>query len=253
MFNYVIGYSEELKGEGNETWPRRAVCYRISRIDHLLIMSSKSGFVSKADQEAIDKMVTDKDPQFLAGEIIELKVKFTDKGIESFNRQLYMRPTDFEKVEGEENTYIFRCTEVQAINYFFKLARDVEILAPERTRDKFIQRYRDAYMQYVDQDEYDEDDSAEAFDPTAFLAELGDGKMVPDESISDDELYEKALEIVFEVGKVSTSLLQRKLSIGYGRAARIVDKMEEEGVVSAPNGCEPRLLLITKNEYKSKK
>ena len=253
MFNYVIGYSEELKGEGNETWPRRAVCYRISRIDHLLIMSSKSGFISKADQEAIDKMVTDKDPQFLAGEIIELKVKFTDKGIESFNRQLYMRPTDFEKVEGEENTYIFRCTEVQAINYFFKLARDVEILAPERTRDKFIQRYRDAYMQYVDQDESDEDDSAEAFDPTAFLAELGDGKMVPDESISEDELYEKALEIVFENGKVSTSLLQRKLSIGYGRAARIVDKMEEEGVVSAPNGCEPRLLLITKNEYKSKK
>ena len=253
MFNYVIGYSEELKGEGNETWPKRAVCYRISRIDHLLIMASRSGFISKADQEAIDKMITEKDPQFLAGAIIELKAKFTDKGLESFNRQLYMRPTDFEKVEGEENTYIFRCTEVQAINYFFKLARDVEILAPERTRDKFIQRYRDAYMQYVDQDESDEDDSAEAFDPTAFLAELGDGRMVPDESISDDKLYEKALEIVFEEGKVSTSLLQRKLSIGYGRAARIVDKMEEEGVVSAPNGCEPRLLLITKNEYKSKK
>jgi putative alpha-1,2-mannosidase len=139
----------EIKGEGNETWPRRAVCYRISRIDHLLIMSSKSGFISKSDQEAIDKMVTDKDPQFLAGAIIELKVKFTDKGLESFNRQLYMRPTDFDKVEGEENTYLFRCTEVQAINYFFKLAHDVEILAPERTRDKFIQRYRDAYMQYV--------------------------------------------------------------------------------------------------------
>ena len=73
MFNYVIGYSEELKGEGNETCPRRAVCYRISRIDHLLIMSSKSGFISKADQEAINKMVTDKDPQFLAGEIISAR------------------------------------------------------------------------------------------------------------------------------------------------------------------------------------
>jgi hypothetical protein len=119
-------------------------------------MSSKSGFISKADQEELEKMIAEKDPMFLVGDVIEIKVKFTDKGIESFNRQLYMRPTDFKKVEGEENTYLFRCTEVQAINYFFKLARDVEILAPERTRDKFIQRYRDAYMQYV-KDSTDED------------------------------------------------------------------------------------------------
>ena len=158
----------------------------------------------------------------------------------------------FDKVEGEENTYLFRCTEVQAINYFFKLARDVEILAPERTRDKFIQRYRDAYLQYVDQDETEEDGCFEAFDPAAILAEIGDEKKVPDESISDDELYVKALEIAFETGKVSTSLLQRRLLIGYGRAAHIVDKMEDEGVISAPNGCEPRLLLITKQEYQKR-
>jgi hypothetical protein len=156
MFNYVIGYSEEIKRDGEGTWPRKAVCYRISRIDHLLIMSSKSGFISKADQEELEKMIAEKDPMFLVGDVIEIKVKFTDKGIESFNRQLYMRPTDFKKVEGEENTYLFRCTEVQAINYFFKLARDVEILAPERTRDKFIQRYRDAYMQYVKDDAADD-------------------------------------------------------------------------------------------------
>ena len=153
MFNYVIGYSEEIKDEGNETWPKRAVCYRISRIDHLLIMSSRSGFISKADRDAIDKMIAEKEPQFLVGSIIELKAKFTDKGLEIFNRQLYMRPTDFEKVEGEENTYIFRCTELQAINYFFKIGRDVEILSPKKTRKKFINRYRDAYMQYVDCEE----------------------------------------------------------------------------------------------------
>lgn len=153
MFNYVIGYSEELKEAGNEIQPKIAVCYRISRIDHLLIMSSKSGFISKADQEAIDMMVAEKSPQFLTGEIIELKVRFTDKGIENFNRQLYMRPTNFDNVSGEKNTYIFRCTEFQAINYFFKFARDVEILAPAATRDKFIQRYREAYMQYVNKEE----------------------------------------------------------------------------------------------------
>lgn len=148
MFNYVIGYSEEIKEDGS-TLPKKAVCYRISRIDDLRIMSSRSGFISKADQDAIDKMIVKKGPQFLVGEIIELKVKFTDKGIEGFNRHLYMRPTDYEKVKGEENTYLFRCTEFQAINYFFKFACDVEILAPESTREKIIQSYRDAYMQYV--------------------------------------------------------------------------------------------------------
>lgn len=152
MFNYVIGYSEEVKQDSNETWPRRAVCYRISRIDHPRISLSKSGFISKADREAIDKMVSEKEPQFLAGEVIELKVRFTDKGVESFNRQLYMRPNDFEVLNEEKNTYLFKCTEVQAINYFFKLARDVEILSPEITRNKFIQRYKDAYDKYVRQE-----------------------------------------------------------------------------------------------------
>lgn len=253
MFNYVIGYSEELKGEGNETWPRMAVCYRISRIDHRLIMSSKSGFISKADQEAIDKMVTEKDPQFLAGEIIELKVKFTDKGVESFNRQLYMRPTYFDKVEGEDNTYLFRCTEVQAINYFFKLARDVEILAPERTRDKFIQRYRDAYMQYVKDDAADDNSAVAIFDTFVESTE-GQAKMIiPNESVTEDKLYSNAVELAFEFGTLSTSLLQRRLSIGYGRAARLIDKLEEEGIISAPNENEPRKVLLTKEEYQARK
>ena len=252
MFNYVIGYSEEIMGEGNETGPKTAVCYRISRIDHLLIMSSRSGFISKADCEAIDQMIIEKEPQFLVGEVIELKVKFTDKGVENFNRQLYMRPLDFDKVEGEDNTYVFRCTEIQAINYFFKFARDAEVLAPESTREKFVQRYRDAYMLYVEQDTA-EDDFAVEFEPSLFPAEIektDKGKMEPNESASDDELYRKALEIVFESGQVSTSMLQRKLIVGYGRAAHLIDRMEEEGVVSPYDG--GRFLLMTKKEYESK-
>ena len=55
-------------------------------------------------------------------------------------------------INEEKNTYLFKCTEVQAINYFFKLARDVEILSPEITRNKFIQRYKDAYDKYVKQE-----------------------------------------------------------------------------------------------------
>ena len=66
---------------------------------------------------------------------------------------------------------------------------------------------------------------------------------------SGDPLIDQALEVAFESGKISTSLLQRRLSVGYGRAAKIIDKMEEMGYVSAPDGQKPRQLLITKQDY----
>ena len=50
-----------------------------------------------------------------------------------------------------------------------------------------------------------------------------------------DELYQTAIEIIKTEGKASTSFLQRKLQIGYNRAARIIDMMEEEGIVSKAN------------------
>ena len=152
MFNYVVGYSEESMPDGSLA-PKMAACYRISRIERLSIISSAGGFISKADQNAIEKMIAEKGPQFLAGEVIEIKVKFTDKGIENFHSQLYMRPSDYEKADGEENTYIFMCTEFQALNYFFKFGRDAEILSPQNTRDKFIKRYKDAYEQYINNEE----------------------------------------------------------------------------------------------------
>ena len=60
---------------------------------------------------------------------------------------------------------------------------------------------------------------------------------------SKDELYEKALEIIKSEGKASTSFLQRKLQIGYNRAARIIDMMEAEGIVSKANHVGKRDLL----------
>jgi DNA segregation ATPase FtsK/SpoIIIE, S-DNA-T family len=62
--------------------------------------------------------------------------------------------------------------------------------------------------------------------------EIGEGSR---SSGNKDELYESALEIVTSEGKASTSFLQRKLQIGYNRAARIIDMMEDEGVVSKAN------------------
>lgn len=60
---------------------------------------------------------------------------------------------------------------------------------------------------------------------------------------SDDELYEDARQIVIETGKASTSFLQRKLGIGYARAARLIDILEERGIVGPGNGSKPREVL----------
>ena len=63
-------------------------------------------------------------------------------------------------------------------------------------------------------------------------------------SSDTDELYQDALQIVARDGKASTSYIQRRLQIGYNRAARIIERMEEEGVVSAPNHAGKREILI---------
>ncbi len=52
---------------------------------------------------------------------------------------------------------------------------------------------------------------------------------------SGDDLYDKALAVVARDRKVSTSYIQRRLEIGYNRAARLIERMEEEGVISRPN------------------
>ena len=61
---------------------------------------------------------------------------------------------------------------------------------------------------------------------------------------AEDDLYEQALQIVLENDSASTSLLQRRLKIGYGRAARLLDLMEENNIVGPPQGSKPRKILM---------
>ncbi len=63
------------------------------------------------------------------------------------------------------------------------------------------------------------------------------------ESEKKDQLYQNAIELVKSEGKASTSFLQRKLQIGYNRAARIIDVMEEDGIVSKANHVGKREIL----------
>jgi S-DNA-T family DNA segregation ATPase FtsK/SpoIIIE len=74
----------------------------------------------------------------------------------------------------------------------------------------------------------------------------GKGGVVMDfDGGGDDDMYKDALRVVIESGKASTSLLQRRLRIGYARAARIIEQMEEQGVIGAADGARPREVLIS--------
>ncbi len=65
----------------------------------------------------------------------------------------------------------------------------------------------------------------------------------------DEALIEKAIEIAVDMGQVSTSALQRKLKLGFARAARIVDELEEMGVVGPSEGAKPRKVLMSKQQW----
>jgi S-DNA-T family DNA segregation ATPase FtsK/SpoIIIE len=68
------------------------------------------------------------------------------------------------------------------------------------------------------------------------------------DSDDDDALYEEARAIIVEAGKGSTSYLQRKLKVGYARAARLMDMLEERGVIGAADGAKPREVLVASNK-----
>lgn len=70
---------------------------------------------------------------------------------------------------------------------------------------------------------------------------------------SDEEVLERAIEFVVEAGHASTSSLQRRLKLGYARAARMMDELEEMGVIGPYEGAKPRKVLMTKEQFAERK
>jgi S-DNA-T family DNA segregation ATPase FtsK/SpoIIIE len=95
-------------------------------------------------------------------------------------------------------------------------------------------QYAQSVQQQIDRDSRDEDEDGEEGDD-----DLGD----------DQELFQQALDVLRSTRRASTSMLQRKLRIGYNRAARIVEIMEEKGIVGPENGSSPREILVDLDTY----
>ena len=98
--------------------------------------------------------------------------------------------------------------------------------------------------------EYDEAVLHE-IEQNAAAKDKGKGGDVPAESGGEeyDELLPNAIEVVVDTGMASVSMLQRRLKLGYSRAARLVDQMEEKGIVGPFEGSKPRQVLITKAQW----
>ncbi len=77
----------------------------------------------------------------------------------------------------------------------------------------------------------------------------GDGDDGENLGVLNDQQFLDAVDLAIKSGKISTSLIQRRISVGYGKAAKFIDIMEDMGIVSEPNGQKPRDILITKDEW----
>jgi len=100
-------------------------------------------------------------------------------------------------------------------------------------------KYSDEVMHQIEQHAAEKDKNAKSV-----------GGSAPEEAGGEyDELIDAAAEVILETGQASVSMLQRRLKLGYARAARLVDQLEEKGIVGPFDGSKPRQLLITKEQW----
>jgi hypothetical protein len=132
---------------------------------------------------------------------------------------------------------------------------DMLISTPDTSRPKRLQGAYVSDKEIKDICDYIKDKSGEADyleDVTERQQVKGMGGVGLDGTSGDeDELLEEAKELVINANKASTSMLQRRLRIGYGRAASILDNLEESGIIGPSNGSKPREVLVSKEQYEA--
>ncbi len=117
--------------------------------------------------------------------------------------------------------------------------------------DKEVEAVVDYIKRSGESAEYD-DAILDEIDRQAEASANKKGKKSEDDVEGGDEvdpLLDKAIEVVIESGQASTSYLQRRLKVGYSRAARIIDQMEQKGVIGPFEGSKPRAVLMTRAQY----
>ena len=118
---------------------------------------------------------------------------------------------------------------------------DVEVEAVATyVKENYVTNYDQEVMEEIERKAIQTGNKSNASDPEPNADEL-DG----------DEMLPAAVDVILETGQASVSMLQRRLKLGYARAARIVDEMEEKGIVGPFQGSKPRDILITKEQWET--
>ena len=118
---------------------------------------------------------------------------------------------------------------------------EVEAVA-SYVKSNFVSNYDQQVMEEIEKKAAQTGNKATASEPEPNNDELGGDEMLPD-----------AVDVILETGQASVSMLQRRLKLGYARAARIVDEMEQQGIVGPYAGSKPRTILITKEQWAAMK
>ncbi len=105
-------------------------------------------------------------------------------------------------------------------------------------KENYVTNYDQQIMEEIERKAVQTGNKATASDPEPNAEELAGDEMLP-----------AAVDVILETGQASVSMLQRRLKLGYARAARIVDEMEEKGIVGPFQGSKPRDILITKEQW----
>jgi group I intron endonuclease len=130
-----------------------------------------------------------------------------------------------------------------------RLKAEIELLKSEkRTTERVINDgIQDEKQQREEQERQKEEEKKKQEDKQLKRQEENRRKARKKKKL-EDELYEKALTIILHAGYASVSLLQRRMTIGYSNAVRLIDRLEVEGIIGAYNGSKPRQVLIKEIE-----
>ena len=118
---------------------------------------------------------------------------------------------------------------------------EVEAVA-SYVKENYVAEYNQEVLEEIEQKARQAGKKSAASDPEPSADELDGDDMLP-----------AAVDVILETGQASVSMLQRRLKLGYARAARIVDEMEEKGIVGPFQGSKPRSILITKEQWAERK
>lgn len=152
---YLVGFSTPVNHSLNYDVTRQLVpatarpaSIRISNISEVKILSSKSGKLTQSQKEKVIHTLQENGVQFMSDDPMEIRIRLTPKGIQSYNFQIQMRPP-YVRIE-EDNVYVFYCTTRQAAYYFLTYGQNAEVLEPLSLREHFKKWFSSAADCYLD-------------------------------------------------------------------------------------------------------